>query len=387
MNAARLRDASSARRKAGAIAVLVLATITAACSSNVTTDAATSTTKPAAAGTTAGTAAPSTGSAATASTASPGSGAAAASPTAKATGPAKPSPGCGTSTVKAVEAEKRTMDVAGAERFYLLTTPAAHDGATPLPLVLDFHGLAEGAQVHTPMSEFGALAQKEGFVVAFPNGTGQPVKWDANTRSNPNHDVEFVDQLLDQLGSQLCIDTSRVYATGLSYGAIMSSFLTCVRADRFAAVAPVAGLTVPEACSPSRPMPALTFHGTADPILKFNGGVDLGSLGGTTDNGPTTTKPPADLNGAGYPEAVAKWAARNGCKPDPTDTKVTENVIHRVYDCPAGAAVEFYIVLGGGHAWPGSAFSKSIEKVVGPTTFDISATPLAWQFFQRFQLP
>jgi polyhydroxybutyrate depolymerase len=306
---------------------------------------------------------------------------------AKATGAPKPSAGCGTSTVRALDAEKRTMDVGGTERFYLLTTPTAHDGTKPLPLVLDFHGLAEGAQVHTAMSDFGTLAKKEGFVVAFPNGTGQPVKWDANTKSNPNHDVEYVDQLLDQLGAQLCIDTSRVYATGLSYGAIMSSFLTCVRADRFAAVAPVAGLTMPADCTPSRPMPALTFHGTADPILKFNGGVDLGSIGGGSADAPTTTRPPADLNGPGYPAAVAAWAARNGCKPDATDTKVTENVIHRVYDCPASAPVEFYIVLGGGHAWPGSEFSKSIEKVVGPTTSDISATELAWKFFQRFQLP
>ncbi len=66
---------------------------------------------------------------------------------------------------------------------------------------------------------------------------------------------------------------------------------------------------------------------------------------------------------------------------------MTDEVIHRVYDCPAGADVEFYIVLGGGHAWPGSTFSQAIASVVGYTTMDISATELAWSFFQRFQLP
>ena len=114
-------------------------------------------------------------------------------------------------------------------------------------------------------------------MVAFPNGTGEPVKWDANPSSDPNQDLAYFDQLLDQLETDLCIDTSRVDVTGLSYGAIMTSFLTCVRTDDFAAVAPVAGITVPADCEPSRPMPVITFHGTADPILKFNGGVDLGA--------------------------------------------------------------------------------------------------------------
>lgn len=372
------------RRLLGAIAALLLATVAVACSPSVSTNATSPTSGP----TSSPTSGPG-GGAATAGTTAPtsaaGPGSTIASP-ARATGAPKPSAGCGTSTVGAVDIEKRTMDVAGVERFYLLTTPPAHNGTTPLPVVLDFHGLAEGAQVHTAMTDFSSVAKKEGFVVVFPNGTGQPVKWDANTRSNPNHDVELVDQLLDQLGAQLCIDTSRVYATGLSYGAIMSSFLTCVRADRFAAVAPVAGITMPENCNPSRPMPALSFHGTADPILKFNGGVDLGSIGGGTDGAPTTTVP-ADLDGPGYPEAAAKWAARNGCKPEATDTKVTDAIIHRVYDCPGGAAVELYIIVGGGHAWPGSEFSKGIEKVVGPTTMDVSATELAWEFFERFQLP
>ena len=54
---------------------------------------------------------------------------------------------------------------------------------------------------------------------------------------------------------------------------------------------------------------------------------------------------------------------------------------------PAGTAVEFYIVLGGGHAWPGSAFSQSIAKFVGYTTMQIDASKLDWAFFKRFALP
>lgn len=300
-----------------------------------------------------------------------------------------PSKGCGTSTQGAIDKERRTVAVGGAERWYLLTTPTKHDGKTPLPLVVDFHGLLEGAQIHAGMSRFSELGQAEGFVVATPNGSGEPVRWDVNPQPAANQDLAFVDALLDQLGDQLCIDTSRVYSTGLSYGAIMTSFLTCQRSNRFAAVAPVAGLRVPEQCDQTRKVPILTFHGTADPILPFNadGKSQLGALLGKPDgSGTTETTKPADLTGSGYPANAATWAERYGCQPTPKDTKVTDKVIHRVYDCPAGAAVEFFIVIDGGHSWPGSEFSKAIEKVVGPTTFDIDATKQAWTFFQRYQL-
>lgn len=363
-----------ARAITAALAV-ALTVAAGACSSSVSTDSS-STTDGSPSGSAAGTT-PGTADGATTGGTTPTS----------ATGAAQPSPGCAgsTGTTPSVDAERRTLDVDGVERFYLLTTPEA-EASTPLPLVLDLHGLAEGAQVHTSMSDFGTLAKSEGFVVAFPNGTGEPVRWDANPASDPNQDLAYFDQLLERLEADLCIDTSRVYVTGLSYGAIMTSFLTCERADDFAAVAPVAGITVPESgCAPSRPMPVITFHGTADPILKFNGGVDLGAISG--GDGATTTTVPADLSGPGYPAAVQAWAERNGCDPTPTDTDIGPDVVHRVYDCPPDAAVELYIVVGGGHAWPGSAFSASIENVVGPTTTTIVATDLIWQFFQRFQLP
>lgn len=293
--------------------------------------------------------------------------------------------------MRTLAAAPRSLTVAGEQRSYLLTTPPAHDGRTPLPLVLDFHGLAEGAQIHTHMSNFGALANRDGFVVVFPQGTGTIVRWNAPGAPTNNKDLDYVDALLTRLGKDLCIDTSRVYASGLSNGAFMASFVACARANRFAAVAPVAGVTVTASCTPSRPVPVIAFHGTADPILRFNGG--LGAIPGITPapkpGTPPTTLPPARIDDAapGYPSTVAAWAERNGCDATPTDTKIGRDVVHRVYRCPAGQDVEFYIVLGGGHAWPGSEFSRSIAKAVGRTTFTVDATRLMWQFFRRFQLP
>lgn len=295
--------------------------------------------------------------------------------------PSVPSAGCERSTVRTLARVRRTLDIAGEERWYLLTTPTAHDGTTPLPLVLEFHGLAEGAAIAAEMSQLDTVAEREGFVVAYPNGSGSPVRWDQHLDSNPNRDFELVDTLLHRLGAELCIDEARVYATGLSYGAIMSSALACVMADRFAAIAPVAGVEHPPGCEPARPIPVLAFHGTADPILYFNGGV--GDLGAALSGG--TLEPPAEpveLDGDGYPAAVASWAASNGCG-DATDERRSAHVIERTYDCDVDAEVRFFIIEGGGHSWPGSAFSAAIEKIVGPTTDELDATEEIWSFFAR----
>lgn len=293
-----------------------------------------------------------------------------------------PSAGCGgTGPTAAVTEERRTLDVDGVERWYLLTTPPPGPAGEvePMPLLLDFHGLAEGAEIHSLMSGFGAIAQREGFVLAQPNGTGSPVRWEATPAANP--DLTFTDELIDALGRDLCLDLTRVYATGLSMGAMFTSALACARADRIAAIAPVAGVLYQDGCEPDRPMPVLAIHGTADPIVLFNGGI--GDLGGALDrsgDASSVSLPPTDIDGPGHPDAVRRWASHDGCAPTPVDTEPVPDVLLRTYDCPPDAPVEFYVVEGGGHSWPGSEFSKGIASVVGATNMDLLASERIWEF-------
>jgi polyhydroxybutyrate depolymerase len=297
-----------------------------------------------------------------------------------------PSPGCGSGTAAGtVVEEHRSIDVDGVERWFLLTAPEAVDDE-PLPLLLDFHGLSEGAEIHTRMSGLGELALTEGFVLAFPNGTGSPVRWLIGPDDNP--DVRFVDVLIDTLAAERCIDLSRVYSTGLSNGAMFSSLLACERADRIAAIAPIAGVLHPEGCRPGRPVPVMAVHGTADPILHFNGGVGSldGLMSGAIDPSSAGDRP-ADLDGDGYPANVRRWAEHNGCEPEPTDTRPVPGVVLRSYDCPDGASVRFYVVEGGGHSWPGSEFSQAIASIVGTTNMDLRTSELLWDFVSRYRLP
>lgn len=272
-----------------------------------------------------------------------------------------PSAGCGTSEI-ATGIVQVDFEWEGESRFYVRRVPPAHDGVTPLPIVFDFHGLSEGAAIHQVHSQFGEHGDEHGYVTIFPQarGIGLNVSWATGLGSV---DVAMFGEMLDQLEADLCLDTDRVYVTGLSQGGFMSSSIACAYADRVAAIAPVAGLRNPAGCAPSRPIPVLNFHGTADTIVSY----------------------------APIPGFTAAWAARNGCGPDPSTTFVGEDDVATVdlveYDCPADATVAHYRITGGGHSWPGSDLSVAIGVIVGYTTFVIDATDLIWQFFEGRTLP
>ena len=313
-----------------------------------------------------------------------------------------PSVGCSLPEGPSVSNELQGVVIGGTPRWYLLTTPAPSTpnptsgggtaaGATPRPLVLDFHGVAESALVQADTSQFGALGQEDGFVVATPSGTGDPVHWDTTDPGTGNPDLQFVSALLDQVEATQCIDTSRVYATGFSDGAIMVSDLACTMSDRIAAIGAVSGLVLPEPCDAGRAVPIIAFHGTADPILYFNGGADSSEL--TQLLGPeeptvpaSVATRPAQLDGPGEPATVRAWAVREGCSPRSIDSRVSTQVIVRRYSCPTGTDVRFTIVLGGGHDWPGSVVSSLYETQSGMTTFQVDATQQTWEFFQQFHL-
>lgn len=271
----------------------------------------------------------------------------------------RPSRGCDHPVTDAGTDEVHELSVHGQTRSYLVTTPG---GTEPLPLVVALHGIIEGPEVHSLHTGLGEFGVEHGFVTVFPRGRGEPISWDASAAEG-NPDLDFVDEVVANVAARRCIDESRVYATGLSNGAMLASTLACVRTDRFAAIAPVAGVLAPAECDPSRPLPLLTTHGTEDPVLAFH-----------------------ELGGNGVIGQVDAWAQRNGCDPEPTEAPAGESVVHRTYDCPPDAAVELYVVEGGGHTWPGSEFSSTIESVTGPATFEIDWNELLWEFFQRYSI-
>lgn len=277
-----------------------------------------------------------------------------------------PSPGCGATTRGATTEEDGRIRVSNSTRRYRLTVPSAHEPGTsdPVPLVFDFHGLLEGwAGTHPFATQFSALAERHGFAVVYPVGQGDGVYWDVSPDES-NRDLRFVDELLAHLESELCIDRSRVYVTGLSYGAFMTSMLMCMRAETFAAAAPVAGIS--NLCTATeRAVPFVTFHGTEDNILPYPFFADT-------------------------PRAIA---AKYGCGATPTvsildpDPRTRAPITRTTWDCSAaGSAAESYVIERGGHSWPGSEFFSAIRPIVGRTASSLDASAVIWEFFEGHRL-
>jgi polyhydroxybutyrate depolymerase len=297
-----------------------------------------------------------------------------------------PSPGCDAATVVAPGEEKVTTTSGGAERWYFRHVPPGYDGSAPVPVVLDLHGYSEGAEVHKLHSKLGALGDTEGFVTVTPHGLGPVARWDTGLDSP---DVAFIGDLLDEVEETLCVDQRRVFVTGLSNGAFMTSAVACAYADRVAAAAPVAGVRDIEGCDPARRVPVVVFHGTADQFVSFDGG--LGPAVASLPNPDGSPREPSQSApapaGPSIPDITAAWAERNDCKAKPKEREIASDVTLVSYRCPGNADVDFYRIEGGGHTWPGSEFSDSIDFIVGPTTFSISANDVMWEFFEQHPLP
>lgn len=308
-------------------------------------------------------------------------------PTSGAATPAKASAGCASGTAISPGESKVTIPVAGSERWYLQhIPPAAASGSKPQPVIFDLHGYLEGATIHATTSRLGAFGDVHGFVTITPQGSGEVAHWDFRAGSS---DMSAFGAMLDNVEQTLCVDTNRVFVTGYSNGAFFASAIACAYSARVAAIAPVAGLLAIPGCKLQRPVPVVTIHGTADQFVLYDGGsgpaanalpgLDGGTVGsdGTAD---------AMVPKTSIPENATQWAKRNGCTPRPKERSVAEDVTLITYPCPKDATVELYRVEGGGHAWPGSEFTKSIASVVGTTTFSINADDVIWEFFRTHPL-
>jgi len=290
---------------------------------------------------------------------------------------------CPSSRPHAAGTTAETLQTADGTRNYLLHVAPSYTGQERVPLVLNFHGYGSNSARQNAYSGLVSVADANGFILvspdALPTMNGRPF-WNNLLLPSPPHadDVGFVGALLDELEAELCIDGARIYATGMSNGALMSSRLACSLSSRIAAVAPVAGAYYPPlvtrtpseaACADTRPVPLLAFHGTQDAQVPFGGGA---STEGGTFRLPMDDATPSE-------DVLQEWAEHNGCTSGRQESAVSGEVrLIRYGACSDGADVQLYVVEGGGHTWPGS----SDERRQQHTTHDIDASELMWEFFR-----
>jgi polyhydroxybutyrate depolymerase len=230
------------------------------------------------------------------------------------------------------------MLAGGVSRAYLVHVPSGLE--RPAGLVLNLHGAGMTGPEQAAATNYNAIADQYGFVVAYPDGID--LSWaDGRGASTPDRqgvdDVGFLVSLIDRLAHDYGVDRGKVFVTGMSAGAFMAQRLACERADVVAAIAPVAGtLGVARPCAPSQPVSVFEVHGTADSVVPFNGGTMLGR-GGYSDI-------------VAAPAMAQRWRELDGC-PAPVEDVV--GAVHRytASGCANGTEVTFVQVDGGGHTW------------------------------------
>jgi polyhydroxybutyrate depolymerase len=268
-----------------------------------------------------------------------------------------------------------TIISAGQKREYLLYIPKGYDRAKPAPLVITLHTSTSWDSSAMAISQWNRVADENGFIVVYPEGTGfGPKSWEMTGSETPSHmpDVIFISQLIDKLEASYNIDNARIYANGMSNGGGMAFVLSCTLSDRIAAVGMVSAGLDPgwNWCRDDRPVPVIAFHGTADPVCLYNGGW-------------------SKLAGGAFPSVpgfMANWSRRNRCGPNPIASTIAANVTRLRYtDCADNAGVVLYTIKGEGHQWPGGK-RVAAEWMLGRYSQSIDATRQMWAFFREHQL-
>ena len=228
----------------------------------------------------------------------------------------------------------------GLLRTYLVHVPAGLE--RPAGLVINLHGSGQTGADQAALTNYNAIADQYGFVVAYPDGID--LSWaDGRGASVPDRqgidDVGFLAALIERLSSEFGIAPRRVFVTGMSAGAFMTNRLACDRADLVNAIVPVAGtLGVGVPCAPSRPVSVLAIHGTADAVVPFGGGPMVGRGG------------PSVILSA--PALADGWRAADGCPAPLGDGGPPGQAVRMAaVGCAGGTEVVLVPVDGGGHTW------------------------------------
>jgi polyhydroxybutyrate depolymerase len=276
----------------------------------------------------------------------------------------------------------RTLTAGGLKRTYVVHVPEGHDRKTPMPVVLALHGATMNGPMMAWFSGLSRKADEAGFIAVYPNGTGRfsSFTWNGGNCcglavQNQVDDVAFINALLDDLMESCHVDNRRIYATGISNGAVMAYRLASELSDRIAAITPVSGSMGTEISQLKRPVSVLHFHGTLDEFIPFLGGKGKKSITGT-DFWPVD-------------QSIQSWVKSNGCDENPKIDMLSKSgdeltVSRNTYAAGKdGTEVVLVVIEGGGHTWPGM---RSPAATLGKSALNISANDLMWEFFEKYPM-
>ena len=307
----------------------------------------------------------------------------------------------------------------GVDRYARIYVPESV--SRPAPVVLVLHGGGGTAEQMVDSTAMDNTADSHGFIAVYPQGMTQTVgrltlaTWNGGSccgfavEENAD-DVGYISALLDHLESVEDVDTSRVYATGISNGGLMVHRLGIELSDRIVAIAPVASpmpVDLPDVGSDEQPVAVLQLHGLDDPCAKFDGGEQGGCWTEVVNRLLTVAGVEFQLAANDYfegppvTESIAAWrdlnvarAGSNGVELSGADSSLELAADVLCTSVGSGDAGQTMLcpIPDHGHSWPGSGVGcrglspfvcDVYQDVTGESRGDIDANEVIWEFFSQ----
>lgn len=271
----------------------------------------------------------------------------------------------------------------GREREFNLHIPPGYDGTIPMPLVVVLHGLSQDADSIAELSKMSEKADKEGFIVAYPNATkwlGMKSlrAWDADNGvqipGTDSNDVGFIRDMVSTIKKNMNIDDKSVYAAGFSNGGMLTLKLASEMSDTFSAVAVVSSGANGTELKPGNKVSIMAVNGTEDRVVPLRGRV----WGSTAQSlGVPHFEP--------LKNSFKNWTTTSGIAEQPPIVRDGDVISSRGVNPETGTEIVAYAIKGGRHEWPGSDRAKRSSPNSAEAQFQ--TTDKIWEFFKSHKKP
>lgn len=291
--------------------------------------------------------------------------------------------------IKGPSTYDRRMDLktGGFQRSYRVHVPSGYNGTTKMPMVVVIHGAFDTAKGIEKFSGFSRLADRENFIVLYPEGIGifgYLQHWNAGhccgkAADDQIDDVGYLATAIDDACMRLSVDRQRIYMVGFSNGGMLTYRFAAERTEMLAAAAPIAasigGRPTADAPQwsiprPKTPLPILVMHGLDDDDIPFKGGRSMHRKG--------------ERSYFSVADSVRFWVDANDCIGNPVDASNYGGAVKvRSWDgCRNDSVVVLCKIEGWGHTWPGPYFTARLPA--DDPLFNFDAAEMIWDFFKRF---
>jgi len=282
--------------------------------------------------------------------------------------------------------QERKMIINDVERTYQIHQPVPMpvNLKNGLPLVIVLHGGRSTGEQIARASRFSAKADKNGFIVVYPDGTGKNAErrltWNAGdccdvAMTDNAEDVLFISSLIDNMVKFQGADPKRVYIAGMSNGGMLAHRLGAELATKVTAIGVVEGGMFASQPIPSVPVSTMIIHGQIDKTVPFEGGETRSSL----------MKPYVKPDTKFLPTQSAYnfWREKNGCAADEDASTKGRITTYTSKVCKNQTVVALQVIKNGAHNWPGSSKAVYSEFDDGSSYLGHDATDALWEFFSQ----